>query len=76
MTVLAFMVAIVVLVMIHELGHYGVARLCQVKVLKFSLGFGKAIYTKRFAGGETDWVISMIPLGGLRQNVRRTRRRS
>lgn len=64
MTVLAFLVAIVVLVMIHELGHYGVARLCQVKVLKFSLGFGKAIYTKRFAGGETDWVISMIPLGG------------
>lgn len=64
MTVLAFLVAIVVLVLIHELGHYWIARKCNVKVLKFSLGFGKAIYVKRFAGGETDWVISMIPLGG------------
>jgi regulator of sigma E protease len=64
MTVLAFLVAIVVLVLIHELGHFWVARLCNVKVLKFSLGFGKAIYVKRFTNGETDWVISMIPLGG------------
>jgi len=64
MTVLAFLFAIVVLVLIHELGHYWVARLCNVKVLKFSLGFGKAIYTKRFSNGETDWVVSMIPLGG------------
>jgi regulator of sigma E protease len=64
MTLLAFLVAIVVLVLIHELGHYWVARLCKVKVLKFSLGFGKAIYVKRFAGGETEWVVSMIPIGG------------
>ncbi len=64
MTVLAFLVAIVVLVLIHELGHYWVALLCNVKVLKFSLGFGKAIYVKRFGEGETDWVVSMIPLGG------------
>lgn len=64
MTVLAFLVAIVVLVLIHELGHYWIARLCNVKILKFSMGFGKALYTKRFIGGETDWVISMIPLGG------------
>jgi regulator of sigma E protease len=64
MTLFAFLVAIAVLVMIHELGHYWVARLCNVKVLKFSLGFGKAIYVKRFAGGETEWVVSMIPLGG------------
>src|ERR1017187_1140491 len=64
MTVLAFLFAIVVLVLFHELGHYWVARLCNVKVVKFSLGFGKAIYVKRFSGGETDWVVSMIPLGG------------
>jgi regulator of sigma E protease len=64
MTVLAFLVAIVVLVLIHELGHYWVARKCNVKVLKFSLGFGKVIYVKRFAGGETEWVVSMIPIGG------------
>lgn len=64
MTLLAFVVAIVVLVVFHELGHYWVARLCNVKVLRFSLGFGKAIYIKKFAGGETEWVISLIPLGG------------
>jgi regulator of sigma E protease len=64
MTVLAFLVAIVVLVLIHELGHYWVARQCNVKVLKFSLGFGKALYVKRFTAGETEWTISMIPIGG------------
>ncbi len=63
-TLLAFIVAIAVLVVFHELGHYVVARLCDVKVLRFSIGFGKVLYTKRFANGETDWVISAIPLGG------------
>ncbi len=57
-------VAIAILVVFHELGHYAVARLCGVKVLKFSIGFGKALYTKRFGHGETEWVISAIPLGG------------
>jgi len=64
MTVLAFIIAIAVLVVFHELGHYWVARLCNVKVLRFSLGFGKAIYIKRFVGGETEWALSLIPLGG------------
>ncbi len=64
MTLLAFIVAIAVLVVFHELGHYWVARWCDVKVLRFSVGFGKVIYAKRFAGGETEWVISAIPLGG------------
>jgi regulator of sigma E protease len=64
MSLLAFIVAIVVLVVFHELGHYWVARLCKVKILRFSLGFGKVIYSKRFAGGETEWVVSLIPLGG------------
>ncbi len=63
-TLLAFIVAIAVLVVIHELGHYWVARLYGVKVLRFSVGFGKALYTKRFANGETEWVIAAIPLGG------------
>ncbi len=63
-TLFAFMVAIAVLVVFHELGHYWVARLCGVKVLRFSLGFGNVIYSKRFAGGETEWVISAVPLGG------------
>jgi len=63
-TLLAFIVAIAILVVIHEMGHYWIARLCGVKVLRFSVGFGKTIYTKRFANSETDWVISAIPLGG------------
>ena len=63
-TLLAFLLAIAVLVVIHELGHYWVARWCGVKVLRFSVGFGKIIYSKRFANGETDWVVSAVPLGG------------
>jgi len=63
-TLWAFAVAIAVLVVFHELGHYCVARLCGVKVLRFSVGFGKSLYIKKFVGGETEWVISAIPLGG------------
>ena len=63
-TLFAFVVAIAILVVFHELGHYAVARLCDVKVQKFSVGFGKALYTKRFGKGETEWVLSAIPLGG------------
>ncbi len=63
-TLLAFVVAIVVLVLFHELGHYLVARLCDVKVLRFSIGFGKVLYTRRFGRGETEWALSAIPLGG------------
>lgn len=63
-TALAFIVAIVVLVVFHELGHFWIARWCDVKVLRFSVGFGRVIYSKRFAGGEVEWVLSAIPLGG------------
>ena len=63
-TLLAFVVAIVLLVLFHEYGHYWVARRCGVKILVFSLGFGNVIYRKRFANSDTEWVISSIPLGG------------
>jgi regulator of sigma E protease len=63
-TLLAFIVAIALLVVFHEFGHYWVARRCGVKVLRFSLGFGNVIYSKRFSGSDTEWVISMFPLGG------------
>jgi regulator of sigma E protease len=63
-TFLAFIGAIVLLVAFHEYGHYLVARWCGVKVLRFSIGFGKILYSKKFAGGETEWSISAIPLGG------------
>ena len=63
-TILAFVLAIALLVVFHEYGHYWMARRCGVKVLRFSLGFGKAIYSKRFANSDTEWVISAIPVGG------------
>lgn len=63
-TLLAFVGAIALLVVFHELGHYWVARRCGVKVLRFSVGFGKVVYSKSFAKSDTEWVISAIPLGG------------
>ncbi|MDH4235566.1 MAG: RIP metalloprotease RseP, partial [Gallionella sp.] len=63
-TLLAFIGAISLLVVFHELGHYLVARRYGVKVLRFSLGFGQVIYSKRFANNDTEWVISAFPLGG------------
>ena len=63
-TLLAFVGAIALLVVFHEFGHYWVARRCGVKVLRFSLGFGNVIYSKRFAGSDTEWVVSSVPLGG------------
>lgn len=63
-TLLAFIGAIALLVVFHELGHYWVARLCDVKVLRFSVGFGRVLLRKHFGSGETEWVISAIPLGG------------
>jgi regulator of sigma E protease len=63
-TLWSFLLAIAVLVVFHELGHYTVARLCGVKVLRFSVGFGRPLYIKKFPGGDTEWLISLIPLGG------------
>ena len=59
----SFLVVITVLVFFHELGHYSVARLFNVSVERFSIGFGKPIW-KRTAKSGTEWVISRIPLGG------------
>lgn len=63
-TLIAFVVAISVLVVVHEFGHYWVARRMGVKVLRFSLGFGKPLWTRRFGRDKTEWVIAAIPLGG------------
>lgn len=60
----AYAITIAVLVVFHELGHFWVARLCDVKVLRFSVGFGKVLYSGRFGKGETEWALSVIPLGG------------
>lgn len=62
-TTIAIIVALGILVGIHEWGHFIVARLCGVKVLKFSIGFGKSIYSWVDKKG-TEFVIAWIPLGG------------
>jgi len=64
LTLLAFVVALGLLIAIHEYGHYRVAVACGVKVLKFSIGFGKPLYTWRWAGKPTEFSISALPLGG------------
>ena len=64
MTLLAFIVALGVLIAVHEYGHYRVAVACGIKVLKFSIGFGKPIFTWRLKGKPTEFAIGMLPLGG------------
>jgi regulator of sigma E protease len=62
--VVAFVVTVGLLVVIHELGHYIVARWLGVKILRFSVGFGKPIWMKRLGRDRTEWAIARIPLGG------------
>ncbi|MFJ1298858.1 RIP metalloprotease RseP [Pseudomonadota bacterium AL_CKDN230030165-1A_HGKHYDSX7] len=62
-TLLAFVVALGTLITFHELGHYWVARLCGVRVLRFSLGFGRVLL-RRYDRNGTEWALSAIPLGG------------
>ena len=61
---LAFLVVLSVLVVIHELGHYWVARRCGVKVLRFSVGFGRIVWSRRYGPDRTEWALSAVPLGG------------
>ena len=63
-SIVAFVVALGVLVTIHEFGHFWVARTLGVKVLTFSVGFGRALWSRRPRDGETEYVIAMVPLGG------------
>lgn len=63
-TILAFLVALGALVIVHEYGHYLVARLCGVKVLRFSIGFGTPLWKRRFGRDRTEWVVAAVPLGG------------
>lgn len=62
-TLLATLVALGILVTIHEWGHYWVARKCGVRVLRFSVGFGKPLFSWR-GKDETEYVVAAIPLGG------------
>ena len=63
-SVIGFIVAIAVLVTVHEFGHYWVARRLGVKVLRFSVGFGKPLWKKIAGEDQVEYVIAAIPLGG------------
>lgn len=63
-TLLAFVVALGSLIVFHELGHYVVARLCGVKVLRFSVGFGAPLWKRTLGRDATEWAVSAIPFGG------------
>ena len=63
-TVVWFLVAISILVVVHEFGHYLAARLAGVKVLRFSLGFGKPLFSRRFGRDRTEWSLAALPFGG------------
>jgi len=61
---LAFVVALGLLVVVHEFGHFIVARMCGVKVLRFAVGFGKVLWSRRCGPDQTEWALCAIPLGG------------
>jgi regulator of sigma E protease len=61
---LAFIVAIGALIVVHEFGHFWVARTLGIKVLRFSVGFGKPLWTRRFGPDRTEFVVAALPLGG------------
>jgi regulator of sigma E protease len=68
LTIVAFIVALGLLIAVHEYGHYRVAVACGVKVIRFSIGFGKPLLTwkpkKQHPGQDTEFVIALFPLGG------------
>ena len=64
MTLLAFVVALGMLIFVHEMGHYCVARWNGVKVLRFSIGFGTPLLRWRAGRDQTEWALGAFPLGG------------
>ncbi|MCE3252093.1 MAG: metalloprotease RseP [Cellvibrio sp.] len=62
-TIVSFLVALLILVSVHEFGHFYVARRCGVKVHRFSIGFGKVLWSRRDKQG-TEYALAALPLGG------------
>ena len=60
----AFAVLLGIVVVVHEFGHYWVAKRCGVKVLRFSVGFGKPVLSKQYGPDKTEWALGAFPLGG------------
>ena len=63
-TVLAFLLTLAVLIVVHEYGHYRVAVACGVRVLRFSVGFGRVVWRHQKSPEHTEFVLSALPLGG------------
>src|SRR6478609_6648436 len=63
-TLLAFLLTLAVLIVVHEYGHYRVAKACGVKVLRFSVGFGRVIWRRQSGPDATEFTICALPLGG------------
>ena len=63
-TVLAFLLTLGVLIVVHEYGHYRVAVACGVKVLRFSIGFGRVLWRRQKNADATEFVLCALPLGG------------
>lgn len=61
---LSFLVVLGVLIIVHEYGHYAAARFCGVRVLRFSLGFGPVLWQRKLGRDQTEWAVSLFPLGG------------
>jgi len=64
LTPISFIFTLGILVTVHEYGHFQVAKWCGVKVLKFSIGFGKPLWEKKFGHDQTEFILAVIPLGG------------
>ena len=62
--VVAFAVTLGTLIIVHEFGHYLVARWSGVKVLRFSVGFGQVLLSRRLGRDQTEWALAAFPLGG------------
>ena len=63
-TLIAFVLALGTLIAIHEFGHYIVAKWCGVKVLRYCIGFGKPIFSRRLGKDQTEWALAAFPFGG------------
>lgn len=61
---IGFLLGLGPLIIVHELGHYWVARLCGVKVRRFSIGMGRVVWSRRFGPDQTEWALSILPIGG------------
>src|SRR3954468_16446633 len=63
-TILAFFLTLGVLIVVHEYGHYRVAVACGVKVLRFSIGFGRVLWRRQSTPDSTEFVVCALPFGG------------